>query len=213
MGSVDPSPGSPTKSTLRTRWRELRDWDIEAEATQYLIDMNEDRVARLVGIPPEYWTVVRAMLNSYIQPYMRELTLRDPFGTAFRAPHNASIVGAGDSHAEIWGDASGLNPPPISTADLFFVAPGDKLAGIIELKPWSKVDETQIEQVRIGNLYPPKYVELIYQAKQKRMEFTMFVLQSNKPTLFSPRQNPLRNNFNFQRIRIFKTTKSRNSLF
>ena len=177
----DPPPGSPTKSTLRTRWRELRDWDIEVEARQYWKDMkDEDRVARLVGIPPEYWTVVRAMLNSYIQPYMRELTLRDPFSAAFRAPHNASIIGASDSHAEIWGDASGLNPPPISTADLFFVAPGDKLAGIIELKPWWKVDETQIEQVRTGT-YIPTTFRLIYQAEQRRMESTMGVLPSNKP--------------------------------
>ena len=27
--------GSPTKSTLRYRWRELRDWDVEAEARTY----------------------------------------------------------------------------------------------------------------------------------------------------------------------------------
>jgi hypothetical protein len=178
----DPSPGSPTKSTLRTRWRELRDWDIEAEATQYLIDMtDEDRNARMTGITAEYWNFVRATLNACIQPYMRELALRDPFGNAFRAPHNIAIIGASDSHAEIWGDASGLNSPPISTADLFFVAPGNKVAGIIELKPWWKVDETQIEQVRIGSLYPNN-VELIYQAKQRRMEFTMAVLLSNKPT-------------------------------
>jgi hypothetical protein len=147
----DPPPGSPTKSTLRTRWRELRDWDIEAEATQYLIDMNDDdRNARLTGVTAEYWNFVRVTLNAYIQPYMRELTLRDPFGNAFRAPHNIAITGASDIHAEIWGDSSGLDPPPISTADLFLVASAGKLAGIIELKPWWKVDHTQIEQVRTG---------------------------------------------------------------
>ena len=52
------------------------------------------------------------------------------------------------------GDASGLNPPPLSIADLFFIAPDDKLAGIIELKPWWRVDEAQIEQVRAGTYIP-----------------------------------------------------------
>ena len=147
----DPLPGSPTKSTLRTRWRELRDWDIEAEATQYLVNMSDDdRNARMSGVTAEYWNFVRMMLSTYMQPYMRELTLRDPFSAAFRSPHNVSIIGASDSHAEIWGDSSGLEPPPISTADLFLVASGRKLAGIIELKPWWKVDHTQIEQVRTG---------------------------------------------------------------
>jgi hypothetical protein len=150
----DPPPGSPTKSTLRTRWRELRDWDIEEEAIQYLSDMkDEDRNARMAGITTEYWNFVRATLNAYIQPYMRELTLRDPFGNAFRAPHNIAIMGASDSHAEIWGDGSGLDPPPISTADLFLVASGGKLAGIIELKPWWKVDQTQIDQVKTGTSF------------------------------------------------------------
>jgi hypothetical protein len=82
---------------------------VEAEATQYLIDMkDEDRNARIPDITAEYWNFVRVTLNTYIQPYMRELTLRDPFSAAFRSPHNASIIGASDSHAAIWGDASGL---------------------------------------------------------------------------------------------------------
>lgn len=152
----DPSPGSPTKSTLRTRWRELRDWDIEAEATQYLIGMNDDdRNARMTGITAEYWNFVRIMLDTYMQPYMRELTIRDPFSAAFRSPHNVSIIGASDSHAEIWGDSSGLDFPPMSTPDFLLAASGGKLAGIIELKPWWKVDHAQIEEVRTGISLPP----------------------------------------------------------
>ena len=31
----DDRTGSPTKSTMRYRWRELRDWDVEADARDY----------------------------------------------------------------------------------------------------------------------------------------------------------------------------------
>ena len=150
----DPAPGSPTKSSMRYRWRELHDWDVEADANEYWNAMSDgDKQARLSRVPP--WEVVCMMLDSFTQPFTSESTLRYPFGTAFRSTHNLAIQGASDAHAEIWGeDSSGLYEPPIGNSDLMFVY-NNRLAGIIELKTWWKVTQEQIAEVKAGTTLIP----------------------------------------------------------
>lgn len=148
----DPAPGSPTKSTLRTRWRELRDWDIEEEVSQYWVEMkDEDRTAPVTALSAYHWMSVAGQINMLMQPFMSEPNLREPFSTAYRVGHNAGIMGASDAHAMIWSEgAGGLDgEAPISIPDFFWIHQR-KLAGIIELKPWWKVDDVQIEEVRTG---------------------------------------------------------------
>jgi len=111
--------------------------------------VDDDKHARLVTVTAAHWQFVRTMLNSFTQPFTSEPTLRDPFSTAFRSGHNLAIHGASDVHAEIWSEASGLDEPPIGNADLIFVY-DNKLTGIIELKTWWKVNQTQIEEVKAG---------------------------------------------------------------
>ena len=49
----DPAAGSPTKSAMRYRWRELRDWDVESDAGEYWDGVSEsDKQARLVEAMP-----------------------------------------------------------------------------------------------------------------------------------------------------------------
>jgi len=147
----DPHAGSPTKSTMRYRWRDLRDWDVETEAMSYWEHLpTADKEATLVDLSGAHWEVVRSLLYTMRKPYNAETSLRGPFEIAFRTGHNGAIEGASDTHAEIWGDASGLEgEPPIGNSDLIFVY-NKKLTGIIELKTWWKVDQTQIEDVRAG---------------------------------------------------------------
>jgi hypothetical protein len=147
----DPRAGSPTKSTMRYRWRELRDWDIETEAAEYWTRSPlEDKLAPVLVLPANHWESVRAQLTMFTQPFTSEPSLRDPFGVAFRSGHNGAIRGASDGHAEIWSDATGLDgEPPIGNADLIFVY-DNKSTGIIELKTWWKVNQAQIEEVKTG---------------------------------------------------------------
>jgi hypothetical protein len=133
---------------MRYRWRELRDWDFEAEGNTYWGGMSEgDKQSRLTRVPP--WEVVRIMLANIVEPFTSEPSLHDPFVTAFRIPHNGAIQGASDAHAEIRSAVSGLHEPPIGNSDLVFVY-DNKLTGIIELKTWWNVTEQQIAQVKSG---------------------------------------------------------------
>jgi hypothetical protein len=144
----DPPTGSPTKSTMRYRWRELRDWDIEADAIAYWDGLpDHDKHARLVAAG--YWEVVRMQLDGFDQPFSSESNLRDPFGNAFRAPHNLAVQRSSDVHAKMWSEASVLDESPIGNADFLFVY-DNKLTGIIELKTWWKVNQTQFEEVKAG---------------------------------------------------------------
>ena len=86
-----------------------------------------------------------------MEPFTAESTLRDPFSTAYRGPHNLAIMGASDEHAVMRIGVGSLEIVPLSNPDLIFVYEG-QLAGIVELKTWWKVDETQINDVRAGNL-------------------------------------------------------------
>jgi hypothetical protein len=149
----DPRAGSPTKSTMRYRWRDLRNWDIEAETRDYWERLPvADKQATLVNISGAHWEVVRSQLINISEPFTAEPTLRDPFSAAFRTGHNGAIYGASDSHAEIRSHTTGLDgEPPIGNSDLIF-AYNNKLAGIIELKTWWKVDQAQIDDVRAGIL-------------------------------------------------------------
>ena len=88
--------------------------------------------------------------TSYTEPFIVESTLRDPFGAAYRSPHNVAIIGASDHHAEIRSKAVGLDGDPvIGNADLVFVY-NRKLTAIIELKTWWKVNQREIDDVRHG---------------------------------------------------------------
>lgn len=142
--------GSPTKSALRYRWRELRDWDVEADARTYWEGMpSSDKNGVLNHVHSAYWSVTESNLAAFMEPFTAESTLRDPFSTAYRGPHNLAIVGAGDRHAVMRIGVGSLEIVPLSSPDLIFVYEG-QLAGIVELKTWWKVDETQINDVRAG---------------------------------------------------------------
>ena len=162
----DPPPGSPTKSPMRYRWRELRDWDVEADANAYWDGMSDsDKQSRLTRVPP--WEVVRMMLANIVEPFTSEPSLHDPFVTAFRIPHNGAIQGASDAHAEIRSAVSGLDKPPIGNSDLVFVY-DNKLTGIIELKTWWNVTEEKIAQVKAG--INPVHRELLTWGRYRTLE-------------------------------------------
>ena len=130
----DPAPtGSPTKSTMRYRWRHLRDWDVEADAQEYWAQVSDaDKQAVLSNIPRAHWEFVRLQLINMTEPFTAEPSLRGPFEVAFRTGHNGAIIGASDAHAEIRSSTAGLEgEPPIGNSDLVF-AYNNKLAGIIE---------------------------------------------------------------------------------
>lgn len=148
----DPLAGSPTKSTMRYRWRDLRDWDVEGEAHDYWDSLSDtDKHAKVVT-RVNHWDSVCDDLDAFTQPFTSESTLRSPFDAAFRKGHNHAIKGASYAHAEIWGDAAGLEgEPPMGNSDLIFVY-NNKLTGIIELKTWWKVNKSQIDDVRAGIL-------------------------------------------------------------
>src|SRR5437667_10812230 len=94
----DPLSGSPTKSTMRYRWRELRDWDVEADAREYW-DMlpDEDKDVVLINVREAYWEFVREELDDLAEPFIAEPTLQGSFTAAFRNPHNRVIKGASDA--------------------------------------------------------------------------------------------------------------------
>lgn len=152
----DPQSGSPTKSTTRYRWRELRHWDVEGETQSYWDALPDDDKTRTVDVPLGYWNVIEHQLRSFSQPLTTEPTLKFPFNNAIQNPHNTAIQGASDAHAEIWAEGSKLATQPIGNADFIMVYDG-KLTGIIELKTWWKVTVTEIEDVRAGPLRPPLF--------------------------------------------------------
>ena len=147
----DPLGGSPTKSTMRYRWRNLRDWDIEADAREYWGKVNDlDKQALLTNILQAHWEFVRLQLINMREPFTAEPSLHGPFEVAYRTGHNGAIHGASDAHAEIRSSAAGLDgEPPIGNSDFIFTY-NNKLTGIIELKTWWKVDPNQIDDVRAG---------------------------------------------------------------
>ena len=142
--------GSPTKSTLRYRWRELRDWDIEEEARTYWEGLS-DKNDVISHVHSAHWEMVQSSLDALMEPFTMESTLRAPFSTAYQITHNLAIVGANDPHAVMRIGVGSLDIVPLSNPDLIFVYEG-QLAGIVELKTWWKVDETQINDVRTGNI-------------------------------------------------------------
>jgi hypothetical protein len=143
----DPPKGSPTKSTTRCRWKTLRHWDVEADATAYWEGLPDaDKTGRL-GVHPAYWEVMQLTTKSGGQPRSSEHALIVPFSNAYSTPHNLAIQGASDAHAEVWDEGSRLQSSPIGNPDFLLVYDG-KLTGAIELKTWWKVTEDEIEEVR-----------------------------------------------------------------
>ena len=141
--------GSPTKSTQRYRWRNLLPWDVEAEARVYWDALGDDQKNAIVDVMPGYWDFVQQQLEAYSQPFTSEPSLRVPFSNAFQTPHNTAIRGTGDAHAQIWIEGSQLEEQAVGNADFLMVYDG-KLCGLIELKTWWKVTETEIDEVRPG---------------------------------------------------------------
>ena len=156
--SNNAGPGSPTKSTMRYRWRELRHWAVEEECRAYWEALSVEDKAQEIAVPAGFWGLMELLLESSSEPLASESRLKFPFGTFFQSPHNIAIKGAGDAHAEIWGEGARLAKEPLGNADFLMVYDG-KLAGAIELKTWWKVNEAEIEDVRAGNA--PLSVDLI----------------------------------------------------
>ena len=145
----DPLKESPTKSTMRYRWRTLHHWDVEADANVYWEGLPDaDKTGRL-GVHLAYWEVMQSATTSNTQPRDSESTLREPFSLNYGHPHDQAIKGASDAHAEIWVEGAKLKPSLIGKADFLFVYNG-KLTGVIELKTWWKVTEDDIEDVKAG---------------------------------------------------------------
>ena len=152
----DPSSGSPTKSTMRYRWRELQHWDIELEARDYWAAVPiHDKQATLSRVRPGFWDDMREDLEDVREPFKSEASLLAPFAIAFRIGHNRAIRGASDQHAEMRSETGGLDGDPVvGNSDLVFVHQ-NKLVGIVELKTWWKVTESEINQVKSGNKTTP----------------------------------------------------------
>jgi hypothetical protein len=146
----DPT-GSPTKSTMRYRWRELHHWSVEAEAREYWAAVSiDDKQATLTRVRPGFWDDMREDLEDVKEPFTSETSLQAPFAIAFRIGHNRAIRGASDHHAEMRSETGGLQGDPvIGNSDLVFVHQ-NRLVGIIELKTWWKVTETEINEVKNG---------------------------------------------------------------
>lgn len=114
--------GSPTKSTLRYRWRELRDWDVEADARTYWEGLpSGDKNGVLNHVHSTHWDVAQSSLDALMEPFTVESTLRAPFSTAYQIPHNLAIVGASDEHAVMRIGVGSLDIVPLSNPDLVFV--------------------------------------------------------------------------------------------
>ena len=137
-----------------------------------------DKDSRLEA-DPAYWRFVRFQLSGFTQPFTSEPTLRVPFSNAYHTPHNIAIRGANDVHAEMWTEGSRLEKPPIGNADFIFVYDG-KITGVIELKTWWKVTETQIEDVKAGILHRNTKCKANGEAANHWTEFIMDVLLLNK---------------------------------
>src|SRR5436190_9449167 len=92
--------GSPTKSTMRYRWRDLRDWDVEVDARHYcdglpLADKQAPVVTRV-----SHWDSVLDYFDANRTPYTSEATLRGPFEAAYLNAHNHAVKGSSNAHAE-----------------------------------------------------------------------------------------------------------------
>jgi hypothetical protein len=147
----DPDSGSPTKSAMRCRWNQLQHWDVEVDANGYWEAMSDDDRHATLTVRLGYWDHVAFTLSNYTEPFISEPTLRSPFDTAYRNPHNVAIRGATDAHADMWPEGSGSNltKPPITRSDLVFVYDG-RLTGVGELKCWWNVTEAEFEEVKVG---------------------------------------------------------------
>src|SRR5947207_11518889 len=126
----DPEPSSPTKSTTRYRWRELRPWAFQQEARTYWDGLPDEDKAQMIAVRPGFWAVIEILLRAYSQPLTSESALKTPFGIAFQNPHNLAIRGAGDAHAEMWSEGSRLSKEPLGKANFIMVYDG-KLGGLV----------------------------------------------------------------------------------
>jgi hypothetical protein len=53
-GDDTSSTGSSTKSTQRTRWRELRPWDVAADALEYRAQVPPEDKTNTIPVWPDY---------------------------------------------------------------------------------------------------------------------------------------------------------------
>ena len=73
--------GLTAKSLLRCRWRELRDWEIDAKATRYwelFLSCDKDHVHSAC------WSITESNLTTFMEPFSSESSLGDPFSASYR---------------------------------------------------------------------------------------------------------------------------------
>lgn len=138
---------SPTKSTYRVRWREIREWaDFVPEAQEYwggLDDTEKNQVVR--GTHTHYWDSLSHSLTSAMPDVRREGHLLFPFTLQYSVPHNDAIAGAHDDHARI---SASIPDVVIGQPDACFQH-DDKIGGLIEIKTfWNLTNESIIEVIQ-----------------------------------------------------------------
>ena len=150
--NADPPHSSPTKSTYRLHWRELREWETFTLDTQTYWDALDDMDKNApLPIHPAYWSVVQSLLHQ-ISPsrFSREHQLATPFANLYAAPHNEAISGAGDEHARL--DTSAPDDV-VGQPDGCFEN-NEQLTGIVEIKSFWNLTEQAIDQVLQGTTTP-----------------------------------------------------------
>ena len=141
-------PSSPTKSTYRVRWRELSEWnDFVSDAQTYWDYLgNVEKSHILTGVSVDYWAYVSRTLTALAPTVSLESHLSTPFSLLYSAPHNETLLGAGDSHARI---TTQLPTNTVGQPDGCFEF-NNTLAGIVELKSFWNITERTILEVLQG---------------------------------------------------------------
>lgn len=209
----DPAPVSPTISRMRYRWRELRHWDVEADAKVYWEGLpTDDKQARLPTVTAGHWEDMHTSLSSSNEPYISEETLQRLFDSAFTVGHNLAIRGSSDAHAEICIENSDMNELGVVNSDLMFVY-DHKLTGIIELKTWWNLTQTEIEEVKVGIYYHIDYIELMIRPRTVGGTSPRTLCCRANLWLHGTRRDHIRDHIYIQCICIYEATKSRHSLY
>lgn len=145
-------PSSPTKSTYRLRWREIREWTYFVAETQEYWDGLDDAEKNQViqEAPLTYWDVLDAALVAAMPSVSREGHLLTPFTFKYSVPHNHAIPGARDDHASI---STRIPDTTIGQPDACFEY-DDNIGGIIEVKTFWNLTNESVVQVIQGSSLP-----------------------------------------------------------
>jgi hypothetical protein len=146
-------PSSPTKSTYRVRWREIREWaDFATDALEYWDGLDDDEKNQVIPkTRTGYWDSLSDSLEATMPSVWREGHLLTPFTFNYSIPHNHAIPGACDNHAFI---KTSLPDVVIGQPDACFER-DDKIGGIIEIKTfWNLTIESILEVIRGSLPFP-----------------------------------------------------------